>query len=182
MVGPTGCGTGNADTREIEIAQKAARCRRPKFPKEKLERPAQALKRTEASHRTTRMTGRPAKTVGADGLANRIRRMCGRRRQLLRLDLRPIRVIRGSATARIQHRVDLVGARGFALSLRSRCEHACVERPVDHLAPLQSKLVCRLHCEANLQVRTGAESCTKNDLRWSDAPQEAAQFCDCGAD
>jgi hypothetical protein len=60
--------------------------------------------------------------------------------------------------------------REFALFLRSRCEYACVEHDVDHIAPRRSKLVCGLHCEANLQVLTGAENCTKTNLHWPDVP------------
>lgn len=42
---------------------------------------------------------------------------------------------------------------------------------VDHVVPLQSPLVCGLHCEANLRVIPGAENEGKRNFWWPDMPE-----------
>ena len=37
---------------------------------------------------------------------------------------------------------------------------------VDHIVPLQSKLVCGLHCESNLQLLRGSDNMTKGNRHW----------------
>lgn len=41
---------------------------------------------------------------------------------------------------------------------------------VDHMVPLQSKLVCGLHCEANLQILPGVDNQRKSNRVWPDMP------------
>lgn len=48
-----------------------------------------------------------------------------------------------------------------------------VRMHVDHIVPLQSKLVCGLHCEANLRIIPGAENEGKRNFWWPDMPQQA---------
>ena len=44
---------------------------------------------------------------------------------------------------------------------------------VDHIVPIQSPLVCGLHCEGNLQVMPGAENEAKKNYWWPDMPEQA---------
>ena len=41
---------------------------------------------------------------------------------------------------------------------------------VDHIVPLQSALVCGLHCEANLEIIPGAANEAKKNYWWPDMP------------
>ena len=41
---------------------------------------------------------------------------------------------------------------------------------VDHIVPLQSNIVCGLHCEANLKLMLASDNIRKNNRYWPDMP------------
>jgi len=41
---------------------------------------------------------------------------------------------------------------------------------VDHIVPLQSNIVCGLHCEANLKLMLASDNIRKNNRHWPDMP------------
>lgn len=45
-----------------------------------------------------------------------------------------------------------------------------IEWQVDHIVPLRSRLVCGLHCEANLRVIPARINQRKNNRHWPDMP------------
>lgn len=45
-----------------------------------------------------------------------------------------------------------------------------IEHHVDHMVPLQSKFVCGLHWEANLQILAGPANLSKGNRLWPDMP------------
>ena len=51
-----------------------------------------------------------------------------------------------------------------------RTQATGVQWHVDHKVPIRSRLVCGLHCEANLQVIPGAVNQSKGNRHWTDMP------------
>lgn len=47
---------------------------------------------------------------------------------------------------------------------------------VDHIVPLNSALVCGLHCADNLQIMTVQENSKKSNFWWPDAPFEQIEM------
>lgn len=45
-----------------------------------------------------------------------------------------------------------------------------IAHEVDHIVPLQSPLVCGLHCESNLRVIPARENMSKRNLHWPGMP------------
>ena len=62
---------------------------------------------------------------------------------------------------------DLEAIKGM-YELAAIFNHTGMNLHVDHTVPLQSDLVCGLHCEANLQLLSATENKSKSNRQWPD--------------
>ena len=65
---------------------------------------------------------------------------------------------------------DADAIKAFYLQAQKLTEATGIAYHVDHVVPLQSELVCGLHCQANMEVITGSENSTKRNWYWPDMP------------
>lgn len=65
---------------------------------------------------------------------------------------------------------DLKFIRKYYILARKITVETGIKANVDHIVPLQSKIVCGLHCEANLSIVSEKLNKKKGNSRWPDMP------------
>lgn len=65
---------------------------------------------------------------------------------------------------------DLEFIKKYYILARKLTKETGIKANVDHVVPLQSKIVCGLHCEANLSITTEKLNKRKGNLWWPDMP------------
>ena len=61
--------------------------------------------------------------------------------------------------------------RGFYAKARRATAATGILHHVDHVVPIRSRIVCGLHCEANLQVIPWRDNLVKGNRHWPDMPE-----------
>lgn len=65
---------------------------------------------------------------------------------------------------------DLAAIREIYRTAYAMTQSNGVEYQVDHIVPLNSEIVCGLHCEDNLQIITASDNRSKGNRYWPDMP------------
>jgi hypothetical protein len=151
-----------ATTKEAKAAREAARYLKTRDERAKKNAARYAAKRKEISEKAAaRYASDPKRHAArnANWARDNLERMAAKsaKRRAAKLQATP-------AWADLAA-IELIYAESARLTRETGIEHH-----VDHVVPLQSILVCGLHCETNLKVLPGSENIRKHNRYWPDMP------------